>query len=166
MPASPEGLLTAQSLQPVRDPTHSAPNPDPNPTWRAQQMTQSLLKVLLGVEERLALPPQRQPTGICELLSPLETAKPLLSLQHPPHPPLGIPPPDLAVGTVVQELRSKSNSVTPWTAARQTSPSFTISWSLLKLMSIKLVMPSNHLILCHLLPLLPSIFPNIRVFFQ
>lgn len=43
-------------------------------------MTQSLLKVLLGVEERLALPPQRQPTGICKLLSPLETAKPLLSL--------------------------------------------------------------------------------------
>ena len=56
-----------------------------------------------------------------------------------------------------------SNSVTPWTAARQASLSFTISWSLLKLMSVKSVMPSNHLILCHPL-LLPSIFPSISVY--
>ena len=48
--------------------------------------------------------------------------------------------------------------------ARQVSQSFTISWSLLKLMSIESVMPSNHLILCHPLLLLPSIFPGIRVF--
>ena len=54
--------------------------------------------------------------------------------------------------------------VTPWTAACQASISFTISQSLLKLMSIELVMPSNHLILCHPLLLLPSIFPSIRVF--
>ena len=54
--------------------------------------------------------------------------------------------------------------VTPWTAAHQASLSFTISWNLLKLMSILLVMPSNHLILCHLLLLPPSIFPGIRVF--
>ena len=54
--------------------------------------------------------------------------------------------------------------VTPWTAACQASLSFTISRSLLDLMSIKLVMPSNHLILCHPLLLLPSIFPSIRVF--
>ena len=47
---------------------------------------------------------------------------------------------------------------TPWTAARQASLSFTISWSLLKLMSIELVMPSNHLVLCRPLLLLPSIF--------
>ena len=53
---------------------------------------------------------------------------------------------------------------TPWTAARQAPLSFTISWSLLKLMSIESVMPSNHLILCHPLLLLPSIFPSIRVF--
>ena len=53
---------------------------------------------------------------------------------------------------------------TPWTTAHQASLSFTISWSLLKLMSIELVMPSNHLILCHPLLLPPSIFPNIRVF--
>ena len=55
---------------------------------------------------------------------------------------------------------------TPWTAAHQASLSFTISWSLLKLMSIESVMPSNHLILCHPLLLPPSIFPSIRVFFN
>ena len=54
--------------------------------------------------------------------------------------------------------------VTPWTAAHQASPSITKSWSLLKLMAIKLVILSNHLILCHLRLLLPSIFPSIRVF--
>ena len=53
---------------------------------------------------------------------------------------------------------------TPWTAALQASLSFTISWSLLKLMSIESVMPSNHLILCHSLLLLPSIFPSIESF--
>ena len=52
----------------------------------------------------------------------------------------------------------------PWTGARQASVSFTVSWSLLKLMSIEWVMLSNHLILCHPLLLLPSIFPSIRVF--
>ena len=55
--------------------------------------------------------------------------------------------------------------VTPWTAARQAYLSCTISQSLLKLMSIESVMPSNHLVLCHPLLLLPSIFPSIRVFF-
>ena len=54
--------------------------------------------------------------------------------------------------------------VTPWTAAHQASLSITNSRSLLKLMSIESVMPSNYLILCHPLLLLPSIFPNIRVF--
>ena len=53
---------------------------------------------------------------------------------------------------------------TPWTAAHQASLSITISRSLLKLMSINSMMPSNHLILCHPLLLLPSIFPSIRVF--
>ena len=57
-----------------------------------------------------------------------------------------------------------SNSVTPWTAARQASLSITKSQSLLRFMSIELVMPSNHLILCRPLLLLPSIFPSIRVF--
>ena len=59
-----------------------------------------------------------------------------------------------------------SDSVIPWTAARQASLSITNSWSLLKLMSIESVMPSNHLILCHPLLLLSSIFPSIRVFFS
>ena len=54
--------------------------------------------------------------------------------------------------------------MTPWTAACQTSLSITNSQSLLKLMSIKSVMPSNHLILCHPIFLPPSIFPSIRVF--
>ena len=55
-----------------------------------------------------------------------------------------------------------SDSATPWTAARQSS--FTISWSLFKLTFIESVTPSNHLILCHPLHLLPSVFPSIRVF--
>ena len=54
--------------------------------------------------------------------------------------------------------------VTSWTAACQSSLSITNSQSLLKLMAIELVMPSNHLILCHPLLLLPSIFPSMRVF--
>ena len=53
---------------------------------------------------------------------------------------------------------------TPWTAAHRSSLSFTISQSLLKFMSIESVMPSNHLILCRPLLLLPSVFPSIRVF--
>ena len=59
-----------------------------------------------------------------------------------------------------------SDSATPWTAARQASLSITNSQSLLKFTSIELVMPSNHLILCWPLLLLPSIFPSIRVFFN
>ena len=54
--------------------------------------------------------------------------------------------------------------VTPWTAACQAPLSSSISWSLLKLMSLELRMPSNHVILCHPLLLLPSIFPSIRAF--
>ena len=56
-----------------------------------------------------------------------------------------------------------SDSVTPWTAACQASLSITNSWNLPKLMSTELVMPSNHLILCHPRLLLPSIFPSFRV---
>ena len=65
---------------------------------------------------------------------------------------------------VVQSLGCAQLFVTPWIAAPQASLSFTISWSLLKLMSIESVIPSNHLILCHPLLLLPSIVPSIRVF--
>ena len=64
----------------------------------------------------------------------------------------------------VQLLNRVRFFATPWTAVCQASLSITNSQSLLKLMSIKLVMPSNHLILCHPLLLLPSIFPSIRVF--
>ena len=69
----------------------------------------------------------------------------------------------LHVISSVQSLSHVRLFVIPWTAARQASLSITNSQSLLKLLSIELVMPSNHLILCH--PLLPpSIFPSIRVF--
>ena len=64
----------------------------------------------------------------------------------------------------VQLLSCVQLFLTPWTAARQGSLSITNSQSLLKLMSIELVMPSNHLILCRPLLLLPSVFPRIRVF--
>ena len=66
--------------------------------------------------------------------------------------------------TVAQLLSHVQIFVTPWTAAQQTSLSFNNSQSLLKLMSIETVMPSNHLILCRPLLLLPSLFPSIRVF--
>ena len=66
--------------------------------------------------------------------------------------------------SLVQSLSHVWLFATPWTAACQASLSITNSQSLLKLMSIELVMPSNHLILCHPLLLLPSIFPSIRVF--
>ena len=64
----------------------------------------------------------------------------------------------------VQSLSRGGLFVTPWTAARQVFLSITNSQSLLKLMAIKSVIPSNHLILCHPLLLLPSTFPSIRVF--
>ena len=65
---------------------------------------------------------------------------------------------------VFQSLSCVWFSAIPWMAARQASLAFTVSQSLLKLMSIELVMPSNHLTLCHPLLLLLSIFPSIRVF--
>ena len=65
---------------------------------------------------------------------------------------------------VVQSLSCAQLFATPWTAAHQTSLSFTISQSLLKLMSIELVIPSNRLILCCPLLLLPSIFPESKSF--
>ena len=65
---------------------------------------------------------------------------------------------------IVQLLSHVPLFATPWTAARQASLSFTISWSLIKLMSMESVMPSNHPILCRPFLLLPSIFPSTRVF--
>ena len=67
---------------------------------------------------------------------------------------------------VVQSLSRVQLFATPWTTACQASLSITNSWSLLKLMSIKSVMPPSHLILCHPLHLLPSIFPSISGLFQ
>ena len=75
-----------------------------------------------------------------------------------------LPPYLKLVNVVVRFLSCVRLFVTPWTAAHKASLSFTISWSLLKLISIELMMPSNHLIFCHPLLLLPSIFPSIRVF--
>ena len=65
---------------------------------------------------------------------------------------------------VVQLFSHVQLFATPWTAACQAPLSSTISWSLLKFMSIELVIPFNHLILCRHLLLLPSVFPSIRVF--
>ena len=65
---------------------------------------------------------------------------------------------------VLQLLSRVQLFATPWTAARQAPLSSTVSQSLLKFMSIELMMPSNHLILCCPLLLLPSVFPSIRVF--
>ena len=64
----------------------------------------------------------------------------------------------------VQSFSCVQVFVTPWTSASQASLSITNSWNLPKLMSIELVVPSNHFILCRTLLLLPSIFPSIRVF--
>ena len=69
-------------------------------------------------------------------------------------------PPWTFLTTVAVYSQLVSNSVTPWAAAHQASLPFTVSWNLLKLMSIKAVMPSNRLILCHPLLLLPSVFSN------
>ena len=66
----------------------------------------------------------------------------------------------------VQLLSHVQLFATPWTAARHTFLSITNSWSLLKLMSIKTLIPSNHLTLCHPLLLPPSIFPSIRAFYN
>ena len=68
--------------------------------------------------------------------------------------------------TVAQLLSHVRIFVTPWTAAQQTPLSFNNSQSLLKLVCIESVMPSNHLILCRPLLLLPSLFPSIRVFYN
>ena len=71
---------------------------------------------------------------------------------------------EIIIVVIVQSLSCVQLFVTPWTAACQASLSFTVSLSLLKLMSIETVMPSYYLILCHSLLLFPSIFPSVRVF--
>ena len=71
---------------------------------------------------------------------------------------------DHIVTSLVRSLSHVWLFAAPWSAAWQASLSFTITWSLLKLMSIESVMPTNHLLLCHPLLLLPSILPSIKVF--
>ena len=73
---------------------------------------------------------------------------------------------ELNLNVVVQLLNRVRLFAAPWTAAHQASLSCTVSRSLLKFMSIESVMPSNHLILCRPLLVLPSIFPSTRVFFK
>ena len=68
------------------------------------------------------------------------------------------------VGSLCCSVAVRSDSVTPWTALCQDSPSLSISRSLLKFMSLESVMLSNHLVLCHPLLCLPSIFPSINIF--
>ena len=77
---------------------------------------------------------------------------------------LSVPVIGLCFTFVVQSLSHVGLFVTPQTAAHQAFLSFTIAQNLLKLMFIELMMPSNHLILCHSLLLLPSIFPSTRLF--
>ena len=71
---------------------------------------------------------------------------------------------DISGISSVKSLSHVPLFATPWSAAHQVSLSITNSWSLLKLMSIESVMPSNHIILCHPLLFLTSIFPSIRMF--
>ena len=78
--------------------------------------------------------------------------------------PISVAGPRKIVVVAIQSLSHIWLFATPWTAALQASLSFTISWSLLKYMSIESVMLSNHLILCHSLLLLSSVFPRITVF--
>ena len=70
----------------------------------------------------------------------------------------------VVVVVAVQSLSHVQPFASPWTAARQPSLSFTVSWSLLKLMSIESVLSSSHLVLCHPLLFLTSIFPSIKIF--
>ena len=77
---------------------------------------------------------------------------------------VGVPQTTLKVDSSVQSLSCVQLFATPWTAAHKASLSIISSQNLLKLMSIESVMPSNHLILCHPLLLLPSVLPSIRVF--
>ena len=89
---------------------------------------------------------------------------PILSLFYLPNRPYLQFPTLSVVQIVVQSLSYVQLFASLWTAAHQASLFITISWSFLKLMSIELVIPHNHLVLCYPLLLLPSIFPSIRIF--
>ena len=114
-----------------------------------------------GQFPRQPAPPFPGPSPLpCGLLRPPDTRF-VLCLPKPSS--CGFPGGSVQFSSV-QSLSHVQLFATPWTAARQASLSITNSWSLSKLMSIDSLMPSNHLILCRPLLLLPSIFPSIRVF--
>ena len=98
-------------------------------------------------------------TGICPILG-------CLKYQVQPSPSRLSSGKSLNLSVVVQSLSRVQLFLILWAAARQASLSFTIFRSLLKVISIELVMPSNDLLLCRPLLLLPSIFPSIRLFFK
>ena len=115
-------------------------------------------------EQSYTIPPSqvsdsRMPALLKRSLSFMTLDPALKSLPFPPQTMLY-----MSQFSSVQSLSRVQLPVTPWTAAPQASLSFTISQSLLKLLSVELMMPSNYLVLCHLLLLLPSIFVNIRVY--
>ena len=103
------------------------------------------------------LPSGKQEDSLCPVLPPLHG-----KAEAPSH--LCSPPHNMLRLSSVQSLSRVQLFVTPWTAACQASLSITNSGSLLILMSIESVMPSNHLIFCHPLLLLPSIPPSISLF--
>ena len=102
----------------------------------------SIKELLLWYSSSLTFPPSQRPLLLIPFPCTLQSLYPILLFSH----------------------SVMSDSETPWTAAHQVSLCFTISWSLLRHMSIELVMPFNHLTLCNPLLLLPSIFPSIRAF--
>ena len=109
--------------------------------------------------------PQKLMGNLSRKLSISNSRFPLFSL---PHTDFIIAPEssrsECTILRIIQLFQFSSDSVTPWTTARQASLSITNSWRSTKLMSIQSVMPFNHLILCRPLLLLPLIFPSIRVF--
>ena len=131
-------------------------------TWEVQGSTLrnpfnliTSLKTLFSNTDSEVLKPNTSTYVLWETIQPISATKTYFS-----HKRFYVP---LSMLLLFQSLSHVQLFVTPWSEARQASLSFTISWTLLKLMSIESMMPSNHFILCPLL-LLPSIFPSIRVF--
>ena len=121
-----------------------------------------VFKLIIPPETKVSPPPIYQPAAFvfqdsAQVLSPMLTCRQLLPLVHPRLP--------ITVQfSLVQSLSRVRLFATPQTAARQASLSIANSRSLLSLMAIESVRPSNHLILCHPLLLPPSTFPSTRVF--
>ena len=113
-------------------------------------------------ERRCWPPPSLNWWSAAALWPPMESAV----SERPPPPGADCPMPAYRdhTGCCCYSVAKSCPTLCSWTAAGQASPSFTIPESLLRFMSLESVMPSNHLILCCLLLILPSILPNIRVF--